>query len=62
MFNSKEDVLFILKHLGLFDGGYCVLPDKLQRTILVVKFAFPQKYLRKTSAAQKLDDLEITEL
>ena len=62
MFDCKEDVLFILKHLCLFDGGYCVLSDKLQSTILVVKFAFPQKYLRKTSAAQKLDDLEIAEL
>lgn len=62
MFNCKEDVLFVLKHLGLFDGGYCVLPDKLQRTILVVKFAFSQKYLRETSTAQKLDDFEITEL
>ena len=62
MFDGKKNVLLIFKHLGLLDSGDCILSDKLESTVLIVKLAFPKENLREASAAKKLDDLEVTEL
>jgi hypothetical protein len=62
VFDREEDVLFILQHLHLLGSGDRILPDELQRAVLVVQPATTQKHLRETPAPQELDDIEVAKL
>lgn len=62
VFDGEEDVLLVLQHLGLLDGGDGVLPDELEGTVLVVELALAEEDLGEPPTAQELADFEVTEL
>jgi hypothetical protein len=60
--DGEEDIFLVFKHLGFLDRCDGVLADELESAVLIVELAFPQEHLRKASAAEELEDLEVPEL